>query len=919
MTDVASDRRAARPASSPRVSPTSLGLVLAAALVGAGGLGGEALLLESAGLAFGAGRGAPVGLALYVAGWALGAWGGGRVPFARPRVSLLLRVLWVVALPVGCFAGLVSSQPESAHALMPHLRLLANVVLLIAVGAAQGELLPRFVHVRELRVGARGGVQALWVANLVGAVVGAFLFAGTVAAAHGRFRAIVVAGAASGLGVVVAALLAPPRVEPGARSEPVPRPEPGAPPLRLGLLIGAATAWVLAIEFVTLRLVVLWLGGMQNALAAHLGASLIALFVGALVLPPLLPRRRHARAGLAVLIGLAACGGVWPLFAAPALRAALGSGAPSDARALGVALTLVGPALLAFGAMVPVAFRAATAGDEGRAGEAARLGDLLLHEAWGALLGGPLVTLLLVPRIGLAGALGVGALLGAVGCGLALGRAALAPAALCVGAAAVAFLAEPPARSSPRLANPAFEFQAFAEDAGFAVSVVDDGLLGERTLLTDGFRAAGAGRDYRYMRMLGHLPVLLHPDPERVCVLALGTGTTVGAVSLHPEVESIEVLELSSAVVEQAPMFEAVNLGALRDPRVTVTAGDGRRTLARRVGAYDVVTLEPLLADSPFAVYLYTRGFYEAARSALRPGGIVCQWVPPHALAPETFQVVVDAFVAEFPASSLWLFDTQLALIGADEPPGFPTADRFPGAGELRDALDELGVASPGALVAHRVGPGDGWPRAARPLTDIDPWIVYPARRQGARLIADLALNLRALGAIEEAPPPEPGLRPAEFARAQRRWSGLRALARARAARALDEAELRGFTADVVVRPSLERELTVAAEALAPDDPALLHFTGELAFVEALRRGVSLLSAGDSRTALEPLTTAAELRPERGDVHLYLAAALQAAGVDAAAQRAFEAARERCPRILETPPGERVLALGFEPPRWTKL
>jgi spermidine synthase len=463
----------------------------------------------------------------------------------------------------------------------------------------------------------------------------------------------------------------------------------------------------------------------------------MALAAGALIVPPLAPR---GRAGVAFVLCLAALGSAWPLCAAPALAAVRAHGA------LPVALVLVGPSLLAFGGLVPVLFRAASAG---RPGEGARLGALLVHEAWGALLGGPLVHTLLVPRVGLAGALAVLALISGAAALFALGRAGLAPAAVAAGAAAWAFSAPAPARASPPLSNPAFSFVAFEEDADFAVSVIDDGLSGERTLLTDGFRAAGDGRDYRYMRLLGHLPLLLHPAPRRVCVLALGTGTTLGAVALHPEVEEIEVLELSEAVVRQAPCFADVNGGALLDPRVRVVVGDGRHALSARRGAYDVLTLEPLLPDSPFAVYLYTCEFYAAARRALAPGGLVCQWVPPHALEPAVFDAVVDAFVYAFPHTSLWLFDTQLVLIGADDPATLD-ARRFPDAGPLRLALTELGVAGAPRLAAHRVGEGDTWPRGARPLTDADPWVLYRPRRTGAALLADLPHNLRSPGPDRE-------------------------------------------------------------------------------------------------------------------------------------------------------------------------
>jgi spermidine synthase len=772
------------------------------------------------------------------------------------------------------------------------LRLPLGVAALALAALPQGMLLPLCVRAREERAGAAGRVALPWLASLAGSAAGAWLFAGQVVAAYGRTAAVAAAGSAGLAAALIAALCA----RGGAPAPAAPQAErasaPALSPRAAALLVGVATAWMVGLEALALRLGVLWLGGMQDALAAVLAASLIALAAGA-ALAPLLP---PGRAGVALVLGLAALGSAWPLCAAPALAAVRGGGP------LPLALVLAGPPLLPFGALVPAVFRAASGG---RAGEGRRLGGLLLHEAWGAALGGPLLALA-IPAVGLTGAL---ALLTAAGAAAALllGRAGLAPAAAAAAACAAALLAPAPARASPPLSNPAFEIVAFEEDADFAVSVVDDGQLGERTLLTDGFRAAGDGRDYRYMRLLGHLPLLLHPAPRSVCVLALGTGTTLGAAALHPEVAELEVLELSPAVVRQARHFTAVNGGALDDARVRVALGDGRHTLAARRAAYDVITLEPLLPDSPFAVYLYTREFYAAARRALRSGGLVCQWVPPHALEPAVFEAVVGAFADSFPDASLWLFDTQLLLVGAEQPPAL-APERFPAGGPLHDALAALGAGDPAHLAAHRVGGGAAWPRPARSLTDADPWIIYRPRRRGPELLADLPRNLRALAAIES-PPAAAGATAAEL------WSGQRALARARAAHAWDEAVARGASCDEPLRPSAAAELEEAARRLGRDDPALRAFAEELRFLDALRDGVARLSAGDARAAVPELVTAAELRPERGDVHLYLSAALQEVGAGDGARAAWKAAHERCPRILQTSAGARVLALGFAEPR----
>jgi spermidine synthase len=422
-----------------------------------------------------------------------------------------------------------------------------------------------------------------------------------------------------------------------------------------------------------------------------------------------------------------------------------------------------------------------------------------------------------------------------------------------------------------------------------------------------------------------------------VAVLALGTGTTLGSVALHPEVERIDVLEISPAVVDAAPWFEAKNRGVLKDRdrspagarRVRVLLGDGRYTLARHPSDYDVITMEPLLPDSPFAVYLYTREFYARARAALAPGGLVCQWVPPHALEPQTFAAVLDAFSASFDWSSVWLFGTQVILLGGERQPVLDPA-RFTAADpELERALADLGIGTPSGLLARFVAessPGSSSPPSsisagdsARALTDADPWIAYRPRRRGAVLLGDLPANLRALREREGAPPAS--WLAAAGPDGSKLLAGVRALHAAREAHAREEARLRGAAAesaagDPQLAPALAR-----ARALCAADPELGELEREIQFLSALRRGIAALSADRSRAgaeaALPDLLQAAELRRERCDVHLYMATALSRMG-SPAAPKALEAALARSPRAAWTAEGRRARDLGLADDLWQR-
>lgn len=877
-----------------------LALAIAAALAGASGLALETLLLDCAGLGLGHGRSTAVGLSTFVAAWALGAFRAGRSSRSPRRDLFGAGVSVAIAAWPAVWIVLAGGRaPGSATSVV------STVLAIAAAAYCQG------LFLAPLARAFSGSIAWLLAANLAGAIAGVGWIADRIVGSQGRPAAAIAAGACG----LAAGLLGGSSA--GTRTPTTQARPPDQAPIRwssAALVVAACTAWIVSLEWIGLRLGVLWLGGMQPALRAVLTASMISLAAGAALVPWIVPR---GSAGVLWTLGLGSVGAVWPAVAGSALRGLgldAGTPVPGDLR---IALVLVLPSLAPFGGLLAVLHRAMPL----ETGE--RLGRLLVHEAWGALLGVPLVQLAILPAIGLGATVAMLELCGLVSILSLLRtrpRAAAAAAALPVALGGWCLTRPPPALASPPLSNPSLRVRSFAEDRDFAVTVVDDGIQGERTLLTDGFRAAGTGPEYRYMQVLGHLPVMLSPHPRRVAVLALGTGTTVGAVALHAEVERVDVLEISRAVVEAAPWFVEKNRGALADgrARVIVRLGDGRATLARERGAYDVVTMEPLLPDSPFGVYLYTREFYDCARAALAPGGVVCQWVPPHALEPETFDAVLDAFARAFPWSSIWLSGTQAILIGAEEEPRL-APDRFSPDGELAKNLAELGLATPAQLVSHFVADGARALDGSRELDDRDPWIVYRPRRTGAVLLGDLPDNLARLRSISS-PAPADWLA-AAGPEARREIDGRAALRAAREAYAVSEARLRGARRASAPGPSLEESLSLA-RSLLPGDPEVLDLDSEIAFNADVRSGVAVLSADktaeSARAALPDLASAARLRPRRGDVHLYLASALERSG-DRGAEAEIRAALAACPRIARTPEGRRARSLGLSDASWSRL
>jgi len=77
-------------------------------------------------------------------------------------------------------------------------------------------------------------------------------------------------------------------------------------------------------------------------------------------------------------------------------------------------------------------------------------------------------------------------------------------------------------------------------------SIVSVNQNGEhRALKINGKADASTGIDLHTQYFLGHLPLLLHPDPKRTLVIGLGSGATLAACAVYP-VDEIDCIEIKT-------------------------------------------------------------------------------------------------------------------------------------------------------------------------------------------------------------------------------------------------------------------------------------------------------------------------------------------------------------------------------------
>ncbi len=235
----------------------------------------------------------------------------------------------------------------------------------------------------------------------------------------------------------------------------------------------------------------------------------------------------------------------------------------------------------------------------------------------------------------------------------------------------------------------------------------------------------------RYMGTLGHLPMLLHPKPESALVIAIGTGTTVGSLTLHPELERLTAVDLSKDVFELATHFRPGNHDFMNSPKVQTVVADGRHFLLCTDQRFDVMTFEPPPPHDAGVVNLYSRDFYRLAKRRLAEGGILCQWCPLDVPREKASLMLVKALMDEFPHVSLWIPNRCEGVAIASMQPlaiDFDDLRRRMSHPLLRADLQAYGLAEPEQLLATFLAADDDLARFvgdAPTITDNHPRIEY--------------------------------------------------------------------------------------------------------------------------------------------------------------------------------------------------
>ncbi len=130
------------------------------------------------------------------------------------------------------------------------------------------------------------------------------------------------------------------------------------------------------------------------------------------------------------------------------------------------------------------------------------------------------------------------------------------------------------------------------------------------------------------MVMAAALPLAMHPAPRQVANIGIGSGLTSHVVLGSPTVERLDSIEIEPVMVEGARLGFAPRVNRLfEDPRSHIHFEDAKTFFAAAKRRYDVIISEPSNPWVSGVATLFSDEFYGQIVRHLNPDGLMVQWI----------------------------------------------------------------------------------------------------------------------------------------------------------------------------------------------------------------------------------------------------------------------------------------------------
>jgi len=567
----------------------------------------------------------------FMVGLGIGSLAGGRLSARFPRRAVLIFGIAELGVAVFGLSSLRIFQWAAAHTAGANLPsvIVFSLILLLFPTVLMGATLPLLVEHLVLHTNRVGpSVSTLYFANTFGSAIACYLCATFLLRDFGQSGSVSIAACLNAVVGGAAYLYARrEKQDLGITTEVIPPPGPESAPVSLPvamLLAGASGFIALGFEIAWFRVFALASSDRAPAFALLLATYLAGIAAGCYLSEKGTGQRKPETVMRVVGILLILAGAI-STYLPPLVAAFMFRSIPflASAPAFFVTAALIGTVL-------PLLCRVAIPPDD-KAGRAVSF--VYVSNIVGSAFGSLGIGFFLMQHFGLHSvSLGLGmvaVLLGSVVLIFSTGRPAMPPV-WAMGLMAASFVAVP---ASSGLYSLLFERLIFGNrsEAGVPFArVVENrnGVIGvtqDRAVfgggVYDGYFNVDPMHDSNLVARAYALSAFC-PAPKRILVIGLASGSWAQIFANHPQVESLDAVEINPGYLQLIPQYAMVR-SFLQNPKGRVYADDGRRwLLAHPEARYDAIITNSSFNWRDHSSVLLSSEFLLLMRTHLNPGGV---------------------------------------------------------------------------------------------------------------------------------------------------------------------------------------------------------------------------------------------------------------------------------------------------------
>ena len=259
------------------------------------------------------------------------------------------------------------------------------------------------------------------------------------------------------------------------------------------------------------------------------------------------------------------------------------------------------------------------------------------------------------------------------------------------------------------------------------------------------------GMDEYTMLFLGVMPLIAHPNPEKIAIIGWGSGLSTHTVLGSPDPKVVDTIEIEPVMYEGARLFGSRVQRAYKDPRSHVYFDDARTFFATGGRTYDVIVSEPSNPWVSGVSTLFTQEFYQFLDRHLTSNGVLVQWLHLYELNDKLLTTMLLALTQEFAHVRMYLANDGDLVLLAYKNEVTPLTENVWNHDVLRMELERVGFSNLNDIQLRYVGSEVLIKQMARiynvsPYSDYFPVVALEApvarfKGQSANFLSEMSAN----------------------------------------------------------------------------------------------------------------------------------------------------------------------------------